>query len=124
MSFETKKICAVSVDLDEIPNYFEIHGIGQTDAPASAMSLVYDLALERLDSLAKGEEIPLTLFAIGRDLDRPEAAAALKRMRAAGHEIANHSLDHLYDLTRKDRATVRDQIAQSADAIERAVGER
>jgi hypothetical protein len=45
-------------------------------------------------------------------------------MRAVGHEIANHTLDHLYDLTRRDRAAIRDQIEGGAKAIERATGER
>jgi peptidoglycan/xylan/chitin deacetylase (PgdA/CDA1 family) len=45
-------------------------------------------------------------------------------MREGGHEIANHSLDHLYDLTRRDRQTIRAQIEGGIDAIVRATGER
>ncbi len=117
-----RKLCSVSVDLDEIPNYFQIHGL---DAPADATAtLVYDVAVGRLRSLASDAGLPLTLFTIGSDMARPEAAAKLRAAREAGHEIANHSLDHRYDLVKLGRAAIARQITEGADAIERAVGER
>jgi peptidoglycan/xylan/chitin deacetylase (PgdA/CDA1 family) len=73
--------------------------------------------------MAKDASIPLTLFAVGEDLTRPDAAAALKAAHALGHEIANHTLGHRYDLTRQSRGTIRDEIAGGSDAIEKAVGE-
>jgi peptidoglycan/xylan/chitin deacetylase (PgdA/CDA1 family) len=115
------RLAAVSVDLDEIPNYFAIHGLS---AGPDARHAVYDVAVPRLLDLAAELAIPLTLFAIGRDLERPEAAAALRRAREAGHEIANHSLDHRYDLTRLPGPEMRLQVRGGADAIEAAVGER
>ena len=115
------KLCAVSVDLDEIPNYFQIHGL---TPPANAATAVYDVAVGRLADFAKAAEIPLTLFAVGQDLERKESAAALAKMRADGHEISNHTLDHRYDLTRLSREAIAAQIEGGADAIERAVGAR
>lgn len=115
------KLANVSVDLDEIPNYFAIHGLPVPEG--QARTLVYDVALGRLDELARGLGIPLTLFAIGEDLARPEAAAALARA-SAKHEIANHSLGHRYDLVRLGRDAVRDEIEGGAAAIARAVGTR
>lgn len=114
------RLCAVSVDLDEIPNYFGIYGLPDPSRPAA--TLVYDIALDRLTSLARELEIPLTLFAIGRDLVRPEAAAKLRAAHEKGHEIANHSLDHRYDLVRLGRSEIRRQVVEGAAAIERATG--
>jgi peptidoglycan/xylan/chitin deacetylase (PgdA/CDA1 family) len=111
--------CAISVDLDEIPNYCAIHGV---DLPDIDRHAVYDTALQRLDEWAKRHEIPLTLFAVGSDLVRPGSAAALRTMHQAGHEIANHTLDHYYDLTRRDRATMRTQVGGAIDLIGEAVG--
>jgi peptidoglycan-N-acetylglucosamine deacetylase len=113
------RLCAVSVDLDEIPNYYAIHGM---ETPKTVASAVYDVALDRLFDLSRDARVPLTLFAIGRDLDRPEAAARLRDANALGHEIANHSLDHWYDLTRRPREEIRAQILGGIRAIERAVG--
>lgn len=116
------RLCAVSVDLDEIPNYFGIYGLADPTGPEK--SLVYDVAVDRLRDFASSASLPLTLFAIGRDLARPEAAAKLRVLRDRGVEIANHSLDHPYDLSRAGPAEIRRQILEGAIAIERATGTR
>ena len=115
------RLAAVSVDLDEIHHYYEIHGLAPDGASAT---LVYDVAVARLRALAEAEGIPLTLFAIGRDLSRDAARDGLRAAAAAGHEIGNHSLDHRYDLVRLGRDEIRRQNAGGADAIEAATGAR
>ncbi len=115
-------LCAVSVDLDEIPNYYAIHGLPAPIGPGA--TAVYDVALGRLDAFSRSHEVPLTLFAIGSDLDRAESATALRASADAGHEIANHTLDHLYDLTRREAHEIRRQIEEGARAIERATGRK
>ncbi|HEY8427189.1 MAG TPA: polysaccharide deacetylase family protein [Sandaracinaceae bacterium] len=115
------RLAAVSVDLDEIACYAAIHGLPPpTGAAARA---VYEKALARFARLFESEGIPATFFAIGADLDA-ENGARLAALKRAGHEIANHTLSHRYDLTRLDRAAIRREIEGGADAIERAVGER
>ncbi len=113
-------LAAVSVDLDEIGNYFAIHGL---DAGASSHA-VYDVAFARLLDWAGALSIPLTLFVVGEDLERRENVERLRAAHARGHEIANHSYSHKYDLVRRDYAEQIDEIARGADAIARAVGER
>jgi hypothetical protein len=112
----------VSVDLDEIPNYFKIHGLPEPSWPAS--NLVYEVALDRLRDFALALGAPLTLFAIGSDLASPEAARRLRDAADAGAEMANHTLDHKYDLTRLPRDEMRRQIEAGRDAIEAATGQR
>jgi len=116
------KLCAVSVDLDEIPNYYQIHGLPEPSGPGS--TAVYDLAVGRLVTMARDAALPLTLFAVGSDLVRPEAASSLADARTRGHEIANHTLDHRYDLVRLGREAIRAQILGGIEAIEKATGER
>jgi peptidoglycan/xylan/chitin deacetylase (PgdA/CDA1 family) len=115
------RLCAVSVDLDEIPNYYAIHGLPAPRGPEQG--LVYDVAVDRLRALAADLSIPLTLFAIGHDLARPEAAERIRAAHAGGCEIANHSLDHRYDLVRLGKDEIRRQVAEGAAAIERVTGE-
>jgi hypothetical protein len=116
------RIASVSVDLDEIPNYFEIHGLGQPRGLAA--SLVYDVALARLQALASAGGFPLTLFTIGSDVARAEAARGLRDAAGHGHEIANHSLDHRYDLVRLGRDEITRQIEEGARVIEAATGQK
>jgi peptidoglycan/xylan/chitin deacetylase (PgdA/CDA1 family) len=114
------RLCAVSVDLDEIPNYFAIHGLQPPAGPERR--LVYDVAVDRLSELARDLGIPLTLFVIGSDLARREAAAKILAASRAGFEIANHTLEHRYDLVRLGRQEIRRQIEEGARAIEATTG--
>ncbi|HEX4352108.1 MAG TPA: polysaccharide deacetylase family protein [Polyangiales bacterium] len=101
-------LCAVSVDLDEIPCYAAIHGL--SGLPLMAAEAIYRAALPRIEALFDELDLRATFFAIGSDLIAPHAAAAIKRLAERGHEIANHSQDHLYDLTRRPRDEQRRQI--------------
>lgn len=116
------RLCSVSIDLDEIHHYHAIHGLGPPSG--EARHAVYDTGLPRLIELAGTSGVPLTLFAVGSDLSRAPNADRLGELSRAGHEVANHSLDHRYDLTRLDRAAMMDQVEGGAAAIERVTGER
>jgi peptidoglycan-N-acetylglucosamine deacetylase len=116
------RLCALSVDLDEIPHYAALHGLA---APTGlAAHAVYDLALVRLARLAEDHRVPLTLFAVGADLQRPENAARVRELSDQGFEIANHSLDHRYDLTRLPPEAIAHQVRGGIEAIEQATGQR
>jgi hypothetical protein len=116
------RLCAVSVDLDEIPSYHAIHGLPAPLGPSR--NAVYDVALARLESWAATLELPLTLFSIGADMARDENAARLRALASKGHEIGNHTLDHRYDLVRLDPAEMRRQVAVGRDVLAGATGVR
>jgi peptidoglycan/xylan/chitin deacetylase (PgdA/CDA1 family) len=117
-----RKLCAISVDLDEIPFYSQIHGLDSPhDASANA---VFDTGLDRLDAFARANDVPLTLFVIGSTLERKENGEKLKKLAEAGHELGNHTFGHRYDLTRLDGATMRNEIEFAQDEIEGATGRR
>lgn len=116
------RLCAVSVDLDEIPNYYAIHG--RTHAEVAGGTAVYDVAVPRLVDLARALDLPLTLFSVGSDLSRSGAATALRAAVEAGHAVGNHTQSHLYDLTRRGRAEIAREIDEATSAIERATGVR
>lgn len=116
------KLAALSVDLDEIGCYAAIWGL---DAPSGAGAhAIYDKAVPRLRALFAREGVPATFFAIGSDLEREESRARLRELAADGHEIANHSWHHHYDLSRRPKDEVRSEIEGGARAIEGAIGAR
>ncbi len=114
---------SVSCDLDEIYNYCAIHDLSLADMPASAAHLVYDVALPRLCAWAREMQIPLTLFTVGADLRREQAAGSLREAHSLGHEIGNHSFSHRYDFSRLTKSDMRGEVLRSRDAIAQAVGE-
>lgn len=118
----TTRLAALSVDLDELPNYHAIHGLVPPTGPTA--TLVYDVALERLGAFAAAHDVPLTLFGVGEDLARAESASRLRTLVAAGHEVGNHSLRHRYDLTRLGRDGIREEVDGGVRAIQRATGFR
>lgn len=114
------QLAAVSVDLDEIPNYFAIHALPFSGE--ATRTAVYDVAVSRFAEFAKQQGIPLTLFVVGRDLERPESARSLARIARDGHEIGNHTLDHRYDLTRLGPSEIERQVVEGAQRIASVTG--
>jgi hypothetical protein len=114
-------LAAISVDLDEIPHYFALHGLTAPGDSAAAHA-VADVALPRIATFAAAQQIPITLFAVGQDLARSTTAAALRALSDRGHAVENHSFSHRYDLVRLPRGAVQDEIARGAEAIAQATG--
>lgn len=115
------RLAAISVDLDEIPCYGAIHGL---DVPSASARVVYERAVPRLAASFRELGVPATFFAVGADARDPERAAALRDLRAQGHEIASHSDAHRYDLSRLSRPAILADVRASLDTIEQAVGAR
>ncbi|EYF01631.1 polysaccharide deacetylase family protein [Chondromyces apiculatus] len=116
---EGERLAAISIDLDEVHHYLAIHALPTGNAGAHA---VYDAALPRIASFATEHDIPVTLFAVGEDLLRPESAASLRALSDAGHAVENHSFRHRYDLTRLSHADMRAEVARGAAEIARVTG--
>lgn len=113
------RVCAVSVDLDEICCYHAIHGLPN---PERALGKVYENALPRVEEWARSVGIPLTLFVVGRDLEQPENRNKLLALHQAGFELANHTLDHRYDLTRLPLDSMRYQVLAGAERVQAITG--
>jgi hypothetical protein len=114
------RLCSVSIDLDEISLYAQIHGLGS----AAENHAVYDTALARIAAFAADSSLPLTLFVVAADLERRQNVEALRRLVASGHEIGNHSLDHLYDLTRREESERTRQVEAATERLHTALGVR
>jgi peptidoglycan-N-acetylglucosamine deacetylase len=117
------RLCAISVDLDEIPNYFAIHG-QRPPVDHPALRAVYQRALSRIGAWASSFNIPLTLFTVASDLKLDANARAMASWLAHGHELGNHSLDHLYNLIRQPDTVLRQQIAGAQTLFDKQLGVR
>lgn len=113
-------ILSVSIDLDPLWCYRKIYGLEQTDQSDP----VTRVATERFCELADSLGLRGTLFPVGQALEDPASGAAVRQAHAAGHEVANHTFSHPYDLSRSDSETIKGEIVQGAGAIEAACGEK
>ncbi len=109
------KLCALSVDLDEIPCYHAIHGLPEPEGPSA--HAVYARAVPRYRELLDELGAPCTFFVIGRDMKHGVARAGAKALADAGHELANHTLHHRYEFSRLDDDAIRAEVQGGIDAI-------
>jgi hypothetical protein len=116
------RLAALSVDLDEVPCYTAIHGLPAPDDDWA--HAIYDSAVPRFEALFDDLGLRATFFAIGRDLAFARSRAVIARLSQHGHEIANHSLHHRYDLTRLSPPQIREEIEGGMQAIEAITGTR
>jgi hypothetical protein len=119
---EAGPLFSVSVDLDGLACYAAIHGLGQGTLDERAQLAVPVVALERLCDLLAALGLRATFFAIGEELSRPAAAAAIAAAARAGHEIASHSFAHDYGLSRLPQLEIERDLLRAEEAIARATG--
>jgi peptidoglycan-N-acetylglucosamine deacetylase len=115
-------VLSVSVDLDELSSYLEIHGLVAGAEPASRA--VWTVAVPRFLELFGRLGVKATFFVVGTSLDPAIGAPLAREIAAAGHELANHTHSHYYDLLRRGPEQRRDEIARAADALETVAGVR
>lgn len=111
--------CAVSVDLDNIGCYYQIHGLGEP--PAELDNVILSRALPRARALFARHQLRATWFVIGRDVGRhPDNHSNLHRLVQDGDELANHSFTHPYDLAKQPPHVIAEEIA-GCDRVLRAI---
>ncbi len=117
-----RRTCCISIDVDPIPCYYRIHSLGPP--PPDMRSRIMCAALPRFSRLFAERNIKATFFIVAEDIDVKALGndaiamrAALREVRAEGHEIANHSYSHPYELARLNRFEVRDQLDRSHDLL-------
>jgi len=115
-------LVSVSVDLDAIECYFRIHALPGPPPPA-ARHAVLRRCLPRLAELFARHGVTPTWFVVGRDLEEDgEGKRLLVELAGAGHELANHSYSHPYDLVRLGRARIAEEIDRAHAAVADAAG--
>jgi peptidoglycan/xylan/chitin deacetylase (PgdA/CDA1 family) len=113
------KVC-VTVDMD---NYEDYRSLIDPSGELGDISFYRD-ALPRFLDLFARHGMRATFFVVGRDLERAEHREMLRRAHAAGHELANHSWSHPYNLRKLPRAQQQAEIARCEEAVADVCGER
>ena len=118
---QQEKLCALSVDLDPLTCYYQIHGLGEP--PRRLESTIVRKALPRFEALFAEAGVPATLFVVARELAKsPEAQQTVRRMVGAGHEVGNHTYGHPYDLCQLSAEEIDRELRRAHDVIGETVG--
>ena len=111
----------IQVDLDSLWAVKTVYGLSVSQRDFDDDPL-YLLGMARFLDLFRKRGVRATFFAIGRDCAAPAKQALLRRAAAEGHEIANHSQNHLVGLGARNPEEIAREIRLAGDAIESATG--
>jgi len=110
-----ERLVSISIDLDPIPCYYRIHGLGAP--PPELRDVILTSCLPRFLEVLARRGLRATFFVVGQDIDPVERGAAAAANRElvgaaarAGHELGNHSYSHPYELARLSNGAVADEI--------------
>jgi peptidoglycan/xylan/chitin deacetylase (PgdA/CDA1 family) len=94
------RVVSVSVDLDPVECYWRIHALPGAP-PEGARHAILRRCLPRFAELFARHGVRATFFVVARDLEEDaEGRARLAELARDGHELANHTYSHPYDLVR------------------------
>jgi peptidoglycan-N-acetylglucosamine deacetylase len=113
------RVASVSVDLDPVECYYRIHALDGAPVPdAAARFAVLRRCLPRFRDLFARHGVRATFFVVGRDLTEDSAGRSLlAELARDGHELANHSYSHPYDLVRLGPEAIAGEIDRAHQAI-------
>lgn len=106
---------SVSVDLDPLRCYHQIHALPAVSTRLS--DVILERALPRFLSLFAEHGVQATFFVVGEDLSREPGRQLLAQAAAAGHELANHSYSHPYELARLPRHRIEREVGDCHQAL-------
>jgi peptidoglycan/xylan/chitin deacetylase (PgdA/CDA1 family) len=115
-------LVSVSVDLDAVECYFRIHALPGVPGEEARYAILRR-CLPRLVELFARHGVRPTWFVVGRDLEEDaQGRRLLRELAAAGHELANHSYSHPYDLVRLPAPEIAEQIDRAHALVGEAAG--
>lgn len=106
------KRAAITIDVDSLRCYREIHGLPARDAEEDP---IYTKALPRFFELLEELRAPATLFLIGADA--PKYASAFAPVKALNAEIASHSFAHDYRLIQRTGEEIKRDLTLADEAL-------
>jgi len=114
------RLANISVDFESLYHYSETLGLNHPDRDRD-----YERIVDRFLDLFAELDVRATFFMVGDDIRSKKLAPdVLKRMVAAGHELANHTMTHPHNLSRLPRARKEEEIVATARLIEGITGQR
>jgi hypothetical protein len=120
-----RRLASVSIDLDPLACYYTIHALGHH--PPELADVILRRSVPRWLEVLGRHGVRATFFVVASDLDGGGAPARAARglvneLAAAGHEIANHSHAHAYEMARWPAERVLADVERAHAAIGEAAG--
>jgi len=111
---------AISIDLDTLNTHLKGFGLKKEKYDFFDFSSGIDNFLKLLDEF----NIKATFFVVGKDLLHQQNIETLFKVVESGHEIANHSMNHIQDFRLLDKKQKTEEIQKSEELIFEKINKR
>jgi peptidoglycan/xylan/chitin deacetylase (PgdA/CDA1 family) len=116
----SSRIANISIDFESIYYYSETLGLNHPDRDRD-----YERIVDRFLELFAELGVAATFFMVGEDIRLQKVSKrSLVRMVEAGHELANHTMTHPFNLSHLSRERKEEEIVANGRQIEDATGQR
>lgn len=116
----SKPTASISFDLDNQWSYMRTHGDTGWDSFPSYVSMLLPIVLD----LVEKQGMRISVFLVGKDATVPAHREYLAEIPRRGHEVGNHSMNHLQWLHKLPAEELEREITESEEHIEAATGVR
>lgn len=116
----SKLTASISFDLDNQWSYMRTHGDAGWEALPSYIPTLLPVVLD----LVEQQGLRITVFLVGQDAKQPENREALSAIARRGHEVGNHSMNHLQWLHKLPDDELEREVAEAEQHIEATTGVR
>jgi peptidoglycan-N-acetylglucosamine deacetylase len=114
------KLANISIDFESLYHYSVTLGLKHPDRDRD-----FDRIVDRFLDLFAETGVRATFFIVGDDVrSRKLTPEVIRRMVAAGHELANHTMNHPHNLSRLSRAQKEEEITATGRLLESVSGQR
>jgi peptidoglycan-N-acetylglucosamine deacetylase len=114
------KLANISIDFESLYHYSVTLGLKHPDRDRD-----YDRIVDRFLDLFDETGVRATFFIVGDDVRSKKLTPdVIRRMVAAGHELANHTMSHPHNLSRLSRAQKEEEVLGNGRLLESVTGQR
>jgi|688.fasta_scaffold433258_2 hypothetical protein len=109
MNYKINSPISISLNFDSLN---EAYGF-----PKKFVDPTFFEVFNRIETLANKYNFPLTIFIIGKDLEKKKNCDQIKRWHDQGHEIANHTYMHLFNFGKLNKSLIKSEIYRCHEKI-------
>ena len=113
-------LASLSLDLDNQWSYMRTHGDAGWESYPSYLQVVLPMAMDLVESA----RLKMTVFLVGEDARQAQHHELFRQIPARGHEVGNHSLNHLQWLHKLPHAELAHEIVEADRLIAEASGQK
>lgn len=113
-------LASLSLDLDNQWSYMRTHGDAGWESYPSYLQVVLPMAMDLVESA----RLKMTVFLVGEDARQAQHHELFRQIPARGHEVGNHSLNHLQWLHKLPHAELAHEIVEADRLITEASGQK